>query len=114
MKMQTAWEIHLTVTDQIAVVVACVIWEGGPGKLVFLKCLSNFLPRMLKYHIKALFLQGTIWLDEIWKQRPLFSVSDGLFFFLIFLFSFFLFLGQPPRHMEIRRLGIESELEPEL
>src|SRR5512135_581454 len=40
-----------------------------------------------------------------------FSFSFFFFFFFIFLFlSFFYFFGPLPRHMEVPRLGVESEL----
>ena len=34
----------------------------------------------------------------------------GFFCFVLFCFVFLLFLGPLPRHMEIPRLGVESEL----
>ena len=35
-----------------------------------------------------------------------------LFFFVFFFFFFLLFLGPLPQHMEVPRLGVESELQP--
>ena len=52
--------------------------------------------------------------DKCWlKMRiigpyPRHSESD--FFFLFFFFFFFVFLGPHPRHMEVPRLEVQSEL----
>ena len=39
------------------------------------------------------------------------SEIKNFFFFLHFFFFFLLFLGPHSRHMEVPRLGVESELE---
>ena len=44
----------------------------------------------------------------IWCQIGIFSKLDNVFFLF---FCFFVFLGLHPQHMEVPRLGVESELQ---
>ena len=44
-------------------------------------------------------------------RRELYSIMLGFFLFFLFLFLFCIFLGPHLRHMEVPRLGVESELQ---
>ena len=51
-----------------------------------------------------------------WATREhLFFISFSFFFksFFLFHFSFFVFLGLHPQHMEVPRLGVQSEPQPQ-
>ena len=40
------------------------------------------------------------------------QIGNSLILFILFYFVFLLFLWAAPRHMEVPRLGVESELQP--
>ena len=52
-------------------------------------------------------------LVQLWEWLQLISEAEALFYLFIYLFIYFCllhFLGPLPRHMEVSRLGVESEL----
>ena len=52
---------------------------------------------------------NTLHIDFAWLQGNALLVKESLFFF--FFFVFLPFLGLLPQHMEVPRLGVESELQ---
>ena len=50
------------------------------------------------------FYHNKLWIDEFWIP----CAQRTVFFFFVFLS----FLGPHPEHMEVPRLGVESELQP--
>ena len=47
---------------------------------------------------------------EPWTLSEVHLKKDFFFFFCLFLLLLLLFLGPIPRHMEVPRLGVQSEL----
>ena len=52
-------------------------------------------------------MDGWIWMDG-WMDGWMEDQMDKVFF--LFFFFFFIFLGLHSRHMEVPRLGVQSEL----
>ena len=48
----------------------------------------------------------------MWIHKPGHRNSSYTFSFFLYFFGLFVFLGPHPRHLEVPRLGIESELQP--
>ena len=68
--------------------------------------LKNFRHYVSHYTDKGEALSGQL-VDPEFKLRAFYL---RIFFFLSFFFSFFVFLGSNLWHVEVRRLGDESEL----